>query len=69
MIGAVQVTAAAALVVVGLVVVVRFELFCLDDLARTPDVELQLLTRTGWLVLILLFVPVGGVVYLYRGKA
>jgi hypothetical protein len=66
--GTLQPAAAAALVVVGLVVVVRFEVFCLDDLAVTPDVELQLFTRTGWLALIVFIIPVGGILYLSRGK-
>lgn len=69
MIGTLQLAAAAALVVLGVIVVVRFERLCLDDLAGTPDVELQLFSRTGWLVLIVFFIPVGGVLYLHRGKA
>jgi hypothetical protein len=64
----VQVVAAAALVVVVLVAVARFEVFCLDDLAATPDVQLQYLSRTGWFALIVLCIPLGGVLYLYRGK-
>lgn len=67
--GAVQAVAAVALVGVVLVAVARFEVFCLDDLAGTPDVQLQHLSRTGWLALIVLCIPLGGILYLYRGKA
>ena len=69
MTGTVQAVAAVALVVLIVVAVVRFEVFCLDDLAETPDVRLQYLSRAGWLALILLCVPFGGILYLYRGKA
>ena len=67
--GIVQGVAAVALVAVVVVAALRFEVFCLDDLAGTPDVQLQYLTRSGWLVLIVLCIPLGGILYLYRGKA
>lgn len=69
MTGTVQVAAAVALVVVVLVAVARFEVFCLDDLAGTPDVQLRYLNRAGWVALIVLCIPLGGILYLYRGKA
>ena len=67
--GIVQGFAAVALVAVVVVAVLRFEVFCLGDLAGTPDVQLRYLTRTGWLVLIVLCIPLGGILYLYQGKA
>ena len=48
--------------------VVRFELFCLSDLARTPDHRLRALTRQGWVVCILFVIPVGGLFYLRYGR-
>jgi hypothetical protein len=55
----------AALVVVG----VRFELFCLRELAATRDDELRYLTRPGWIVVIAFSIPVGGILFLYYGRA
>ncbi|MEO6998141.1 MAG: hypothetical protein ABI112_08660 [Terracoccus sp.] len=57
-----------ALVVAAVITVVRFESFCLRDLARARDADLQYLTRKGWLACILFAIPVGGIVYLYGGK-
>lgn len=56
------------LVVAAVLAVIRFERFCLRDLGATRDVDLQYLTRTGWLACILFAIPVGGIVFLYRGK-
>jgi hypothetical protein len=53
---------------VGVFAVVRFEMTCLSDLARTPDDRLRLLTRRGWLVCILFLIPLGGAVYLRYGR-
>jgi hypothetical protein len=57
-----------ALVFAALVMLSRFEMFCLRDLAETADADLQYLTRQGWMLLILLVIPLGGIMYLYRGK-
>jgi hypothetical protein len=57
-----------AAVVVAIVAVARFEQSCLQDLAQTPDYELRLLTRRGWTVLIVLWIPFGGLAYLSFGK-
>jgi hypothetical protein len=61
---------AGAVLVVGLLVwaVGRFEEFCVNALASTPDHRLQVLNRQGWIVLILVFIPVGGVMYLTYGR-
>ena len=58
------------LLVLGLVafVIVRFEVRCLSDLASTPDHRLRVLDRQGWLVCILVLVPVGGMLYLLFGR-
>lgn len=55
-------------VAAALVAVVRFERFCLQDLARTPDTELRVLTRQGWTLLIILWIPFGALAYLSFGK-
>ncbi len=59
----------ALLIVAVLIVVVRFEMFCISDLAKTQDHELQVLSRRGWSLAILLSVPLGGIAYLMIGKA
>jgi hypothetical protein len=64
-----QLAVIAAFVIAALIMVVRFEMFCLRDLAQTVDADLQHLTRQGWIVLIVLAIPLGGMVYLYGGKA
>ncbi len=58
-------TVVVAAAVVG---VVRFEVLCIGDLKQTPDTRLRYLTRPGWLALILLVIPIGGIAYLYCGK-
>ena len=55
-------------IVLGVLVVVRFEMHCLSDLARTPDYRLRILTRQGWLICILFCIPLGGVFYLQYGR-
>lgn len=58
----------AVLVAVGVVVAVRFELFCLRDLAETPDQQLRYFTRQGWTAVIIVSIPLGGIFYFYAGK-
>jgi hypothetical protein len=63
---------ALTLTVIALVaaaLVVRFELFCFRALAATRDSELRYLTRPGWIVVIAFSIPVGGVLFLYYGRA
>jgi hypothetical protein len=60
---------AAALVVGAAYLLVRFELFCFRELAMSGDDELLFLTRTGWIVVIGLSIPVGGLLFLFRGRA
>ena len=57
------------IVIAILLVIGRFEAFCLRNLADTPDVELRHLTRGGWYAVILFMIPLGGVAYLYLGRA
>jgi hypothetical protein len=64
-----EVTLAAAALVVAVIAIGRFLVFCLSDLAATSDFELRHLTRAGWTAVIALVVPIGGIVYLYWGKA
>jgi hypothetical protein len=61
--------AVIALVAAALVVGVRFELFCFRQLAATRDDELRYLTRPGWIVVIAFSIPVGGILFLYYGRA
>ena len=56
------------LVVAGLFVIIRFEMFVLAALAHRPDDELRFLPRAGWLAVCLLTIPFGGVLYLTRGR-
>jgi hypothetical protein len=60
--------AVIGLIAIAVLVIVRFELFCLRDLARRNDQQLRYLTRTGWLVAIVLVIPIGGICYLYYGR-
>jgi hypothetical protein len=55
-------------VAVTVVVVIRFERFCFTDLAQTDDVDLRYLSRSGWIVVIVCSIPIGGILYLYSGK-
>ena len=59
----------AFLAVVVIVVVVRFEAFCLRELAHAEDYELLHLTRRGWTIAILFSIPFGGMAYLLFGRA
>ena len=54
--------------VIVVAVVVRFEMFCLHDLADTPDCQLRGLDRRGWTLVTLVSIPLGGIAYLYYGK-
>jgi hypothetical protein len=67
-VSALELAALVAVIGVALIAVVHFEKFCLSDLAQTPDSRLAGLTRQGWLVLILFFIPLGGVAYLRFGR-
>lgn len=49
--------------------IVAFEVFCLRDLAKAHDDELLLLNRIGWAVVIVLAIPIGGLGYLFFGRA
>ncbi|HZV25058.1 MAG TPA: hypothetical protein VFG00_02100, partial [Acidothermaceae bacterium] len=50
----------AFLAVVVIFVVVRFEVFCLRELAKADDYQLLHLTRRGWTVAIFFSIPFGG---------
>ena len=60
--------ALAGLIAIAVLVIVRFELLCLRDLAQRNDQQLRYLTMTGWLVVIVLVIPVGGICYLGHGR-
>ncbi len=58
----------ALLAVTAAVLVLRFEQLCLRQLAQTPDDQLRLFTRPGWTVLIVFFIPIGGMLYLTASR-
>lgn len=58
----------AAVVAVAVIVIARFELMCLRELAGTSDVELRYLTRAGWTSVIIVAIPLGGIAYLCLGR-
>jgi hypothetical protein len=58
----------ALVIAVCVVAVAMFEVLCLKDLARRGDRELSYLSRTGWIIVIALVIPVGGIFYLYFGR-
>jgi len=63
-----QLALLVAVLVAAAAVVVRFERLCLQDLAQTPDRDLQLLTRQTWTALIVVLIPIGGLLYLATAK-
>lgn len=64
----VQYALVAVLILAAVGVVARFEMFCLRDLAHTGDADLNYLTRAGWIAVIAVVIPLGGIAYLYCGK-
>ena len=58
----------AAVAVLVITVVVRFERACLQELADTPDAQLAYFSRQGWQLLIVFFIPLGGMLFLFRGR-
>jgi hypothetical protein len=50
-----------------LVIAIGFEIFCLVDLARAPEV--RYLPRWAWVLICLASVPLGGIIYLIIGRA
>ncbi|MDQ2749939.1 MAG: hypothetical protein M3Y44_10540 [Actinomycetota bacterium] len=58
----------ALVAVAAVVVIARFELFCLRELARVGDADLQYLTRRAWGVAIILMIPLGGLAFLSFGR-
>jgi hypothetical protein len=61
-----EVTLALAVVAALATYLYRFISFCLADLAQAPAV--QYLPRQTWRLLILIWIPVGGILYLLYGK-
>jgi hypothetical protein len=56
----------AIVVVAAAIVVVRFEVFCLTDLARSEEV--RYLSKRAWAAICILSIPLGGIPYLYFGR-
>ena len=57
-----------AVIAVLIVAVVRFEWLCLSALAHADDRDLRYLTRPGWMAIILVVIPLGGIAFLYTGR-
>ena len=55
-------------IVVAVALMIRFDALLLKDLAQTPDDQLQLLTRKGWMVAIVAVFPLGPLAYMTYGK-
>jgi len=53
-------------VLVAVAGIVRFEMFCLDDILHAEYV--RVLSRPAWIALCLLTIPLGGVFYLIYGR-
>jgi hypothetical protein len=53
-------------VLVAVAGVLRFEVFCLDEVLHAPYV--RTLPREAWLLLCLLLIPLGGLLYLLYGR-
>jgi hypothetical protein len=58
----------AVIVIAAVVVLARFEVFCLRELARAGDAGLLYLTRRAWAAAIILMIPLGGIAFLYYGR-
>jgi hypothetical protein len=63
-----QAAVLAVLIIAAVVVIARFELFCLRELAQANDADLQYLTRPAWAAAIILMIPLGGIAFLYYGR-
>jgi hypothetical protein len=63
-----QAAVIAALIIAAVVVIARFEVFCLRELARASDADVRYLTRGAWVAAIILIVPLGGIASLYCGR-
>ncbi len=55
-----------AVLLIALIVVIRFEMFCLTDIAQAPEV--RLLSRQAWVVVTIISIPLGGILYLMFGR-
>jgi len=53
-------------VLVAIAGVLRFEIFCLNDILHAEYV--RGLTRQAWIVLCVLMIPIGGILYLLYGR-
>jgi hypothetical protein len=46
--------------------IVRFEVFCLNDVLHAPYV--RTLSREAWVALCVVMIPIGGILYLRYGR-
>lgn len=59
---------AGILIVALLAVMASIDVALLRDLAATPDHELSMLTRAGWVAAIIFTFPIGPILYVRYGK-
>lgn len=50
------------------VLLIAFTVYCVVDVVKTEDGQVQHLPKVLWLVLALLFTPVGGIAWLLAGR-
>jgi hypothetical protein len=53
-------------VIAAIVGVLRFEMYCLDDILHAECV--RGLTRPAWVALCVLMIPIDGILYLFYGR-
>lgn len=57
----------ALVAAVAIVAVVRWEVFLIRDISAAPDV--RYLSKPAWTAVCLIGIPIGGVLYLFYGRA
>lgn len=62
------VLAIVILAAAAVLVIVRFEQFCLRDLAGRDERDLNYLSRSGWTIVISVVIPIGALTYLAVGR-
>lgn len=60
------VTAAVAVAVV--VLVIRFQIICLEDIAQAEEWEVRYFSKQVWTFIIFFWIPLGGILYMMVGR-
>jgi hypothetical protein len=56
------------IIAIAVVAVIRFEVWCVSDILRTPENSFHYLTRRGWIAVCVFLIPVGAIMYLSFGR-